>query len=31
MFYSLYNAEDSELFKLLSENVGKDLNFKIHW
>ena len=31
MFYSLHTAEDSELFKLLSENVGKDLNFKIHW
>ena len=31
MFYSWYNAGDSELFKLLSENVGKDLNFKISW
>ena len=31
MFYSWYNAGDSELFKLLSENVGKDLNFKIRW
>ena len=31
MFYSWYNAGDSELFKFLSENVGKDLNFKIRW
>lgn len=31
MFYSWYNAGDSELFKILSNSVGKQLKFKLSW
>ena len=31
MFYTLYNAGDSELFNLLTSNIDKEINFKISW
>ena len=31
MFYSWYNAGDSDLFNVLVNNVGKDLSFKLSW
>lgn len=31
MFYTYYDAKDTEFFKLLSSSVGKDLSYTISW
>ena len=31
MFYTYYNAKETDFFKLLSNSVGKTLTYKIAW